>query len=475
MNKKISINEQMKKPTLKYIQGTITIANFEDHDFDLIRHLLTHDPRTLEYRCEARKYRDVVTVLHQSKVIFDDQARSYDKVNFPLQSPIQPRQHQSEALDAWLSHDKFGVVELPTGAGKTILAMLAIAKTNRPTLIVVPTIDLMYQWQSVVKKYFSCSIGMLGGGSHTVETITIATYDSAAMHAERLGPKFGLIVFDECHHLPGPIYAMIAITSIAPFRLGLSATVERSDGKEDTIYDLIGPKVYEGVIAELEEKTLAPYDIIQIQVEMTPEEWSSWTTARGIYKDFIRRHRVNFSSGRGWQEFLIAVARQKDGPAAMDAYRAQKKLAQSSTAKMKAIWDIVKNHYGERILLFTDDNETAYKIGREFFIPVLTHHTKPKERALILDEFKSGRIKMIATSKVLNEGVDVPEASVGVVVSGSGTVREHVQRLGRILRHQPGKRASLYEIISRGTGEHSTSERRRQHYAYQGSPTIFPS
>lgn len=178
-----------------------------------------------------------------------------------------------------------------------------------------------------------------------LETITIATYDSAAMHAERLGPKFGLIVFDECHHLPGPIYAMIAITSIAPFRLGLSATVERSDGKK-IIYDLIGPKVYEGVIAELEEKTLAPYDIIQIQVEMTPEEWSLWTTARGIYKDFIRRHRVNFSST--WMAGIFNCSRSpKDGPAAMMPTGLKRNLAQSSTAKMKAIWDIVKSHYVE--------------------------------------------------------------------------------------------------------------------------------
>ena len=108
-------------------------------------------------------------------------------------------------------------------------------------------------------------------------------------------------------------------------------------------------------------------------------------------------------------------------------------------------------------------------------MPVLTHHTKPAERANILVSFKRGEVTVIATSKVLNEGVDVPEASVGVVLSGSGTVREHVQRLGRILRHKEGKSAVLYEIISRGTSETYVNQRRRQHYAYQGSGSSYSS
>lgn len=460
------------KPVVRYHQGTVVVDHLTDDQRALLGSAIMKDPRTFEWRGEGRRYREIVLAFHEAKIAVQDDARQYEKISLTLKEAIVPRKHQSEALTAWSEQGRCGVVSLPTGAGKTILAMMVMASVQRPTLIVVPTIDLMHQWYAVVRKFFDVPTGLLGGGSHTIEVVTIATYDSAAMHAERLGPKFGLVVFDECHHLPSPQYSMIALCSIAPFRLGLSATVERVDGKEERIYELIGPKVYEGVIHELEARTLSPYDVVQIEVDMSPEEWQRWTEARGIYKDFIRRNRINFSSGRGWQEFLIAVARQKDGPAAMDAYRAQKKLAQSSAAKISELWNIVSAHAGERILVFTDDNDMAYRIGREFFVPVLTHHTKPKERQMILDEFRSGRMKIIATSKVLNEGVDVPEASVGVVISGSGTVREHVQRLGRILRHQPGKRATLYEMISRGTGEHSTSERRRQHYAYQGPTPV---
>jgi len=109
----------------------------------------------------------------------------------------------------------------------------------------------------------------------------------------------------------------------------------------------------------------------------------------------------------------------------------------------------------------------AYRLGRRFLLPVLTHQTKVKERKAFLDAFRAGDYRILVTSKVLNEGVDVPEANVAIVVSGSGSIREHVQRLGRVLRARPGKRATLYELIARDTGEYYINERRRQHRAYE--------
>jgi superfamily II DNA or RNA helicase len=153
----------------------------------------------------------------------------------------------------------------------------------------------------------------------------------------------------------------------------------------------------------------------------------------------------------------------------MRAYWEQKRLAQASEGKLRELWKIFTSHRGERLLVFTDDNALAYRIGREFFVPVLTHKTRPAERKRMLDEFRQGSMTILATSKVLNEGVDVPEASVGIVLSGSGAVREHVQRLGRILRKKEGKRAVMYELISKGTSEQFVNRRRKQHDAYEGS------
>ena len=152
---------------------------------------------------------------------------------------------------------------------------------------------------------------------------------------------------------------------------------------------------------------------------------------------------------------------------AFKAYLAQKQLSFASTTKQEWVWKLIQRHSGDRILIFTQDNDTAYQLGTRFLLPVLTHQTKLKERNDFLNKFRDGTYSILVTSKVLNEGVDVPEANVGIIVSGSGSVREHVQRLGRILRKREGKQAVLYELISKQTGEHFVNKRRRQHHAYQ--------
>ena len=462
---------QTARHLVRYEQGTLLIEGFSEPEMDPLRDWIKRDERSLQWRAEARHYREIALAIRDMKVSWQDLARDYELLPLTLKEPIQPRSHQAAALTAWTEAGRRGVVSLPTGAGKTILAVLCMRSIGRPTLICVPTIDLMEQWHQVITKFFDVAVSRLGGGRHEIGPVTIATYDSAAMHAERLGSKFGLVIFDECHHLPAPGYSVMARSLIAPFRLGLSATIERADGGEEVLFDLVGDVVYEGRFDELQEKTLAPYRVIQIEVDMTPDEKTRYNAAREVYKNFLRQARINFSDGDGWQQFVMKSARSPGGRAAMKAYREQKRLAQAASGKLTELWKVLTLHPGERVIVFTDENSLAYQIGRDFVVPVLTHHTKPAERARILEAFKSGEITVIATSKVLNEGVDVPEASVGVVLSGSGTVREHVQRLGRILRHKEGKSAVLYEIISRGTSETYVNQRRRQHYAYQGSGT----
>ncbi len=460
---------------IRYEQGTILVEGFDGVVMSKLSEWVKRDQRTLEWRAEGRHYREIALTLRDLGVSWQDQAKSYDLLKLQLKSTIEPRSHQSEAKQAWVTAGYRGVVNLPTGAGKTILAILCMSAVGRPSLVCVPTIDLMHQWHAVIKKYFDAPLGLLGGGYHEIEAITIATYDSAAMHAERLGPKFGLVIFDECHHLPAPGYAMIARSLIAPFRLGLSATVERADGGEEILFDLVGDIVFEGRFNELEAKTLAPYKVIQILVDMTTDELDRYNEARTVYKNFLKQQRINLSDVNGWSQFIILSSRSQAGRLAMKAFREQKRLAQAASGKLTELWKILQIHRGERLIVFTDENSLAYQIGKEFFVPVLTHHTKAKERTRILEDFRAGHISIIATSKVLNEGVDVPEASVGVVLSGSGTVREHVQRLGRILRHKEGKSAFLYEIIARGTSETYVNQRRRQHYAYQGSGSSYGS
>src|SRR5262249_195766 len=159
----------------------------------------------------------------RDQIAYTDNARAYEPTTWTLTSDRDPFPHQIESLETWSRDGGRGVVVLPTGAGKTFLAMLAIEKVARPALVVTPTIDLLNQWYGQLKDGFRTEIGLLGGGEYDIRPLTVATYDSAYIHLERWGHKFGLLICDECHHLPGPSYQLIALGSIAPYRLGLTA------------------------------------------------------------------------------------------------------------------------------------------------------------------------------------------------------------------------------------------------------------
>jgi superfamily II DNA or RNA helicase len=358
-------------------------------------------------------------------------------------------------------------VVLPTGAGKTWLACLAIDDRRRNTLVIAPTLDLVRQWYDVLGSTFRVPIGVIGGGDYDVQPLTVSTYDSAFLHMEHLGDRFGLLVFDECHHLPGSSYALAARSAIAPFRLGLTATPERADGRHVDLDELVGPIVYRKDIVDLSGGYLAPYETVRLTVELGPEDRQAHDEARATYRDFLAKSGIRMSSPSGWSDFVIRSARSEEGRRAMAAYRRQRELAFAAPAKLDYVGLLLDRHRDERTLLFTQDNATAYTLARRFLIPIITHETKVRERSEILAGLADGSYGAVVTSKVLNEGVDLPEASVAVVVSGSASVREHVQRLGRILRPKEGKRALLYELVTAGTTETFTSSRRRDHSAYR--------
>ncbi len=471
---KVEAEATLATTVLKFEMGTLVLEPPQSKLGELLPGF-HFDARTKSWRAPAYYYREIILEALREKLPLLDQARDYQAMPVDLKLAVVPREHQDQALTAWNKQNSRGVVCLPTGAGKTILAVMAIAKTKRPTLIVVPTIDLLLQWQSVLQRYFEAPIGLLGGGWKSLESLSVATYDTATLMVEMIGNRFGLLIFDECHHLPATQYQMIAKAAIAPFRLGLSATVERADGKEDLLYQIVGNLCFEGQIREMVANVLSPYDVVNIEVPLTEDEKARYQSARAIYTKFVRSAGVDFSAPDGWKNFIRKAAVMPGGKAAMQAYREQKSLAQSGEGKIIELWRILQAHPGERIIVFTNDNATAYHIGRQYVLPVLTHLTKPKERKKMLEAFRSGSIDVLVTSKVLNEGVDVPEASIGIVISGSGAVREHVQRLGRILRHQEGKRAVLYEVVSKDTNEIHINNRRRNHHAYQRPSQVHSS
>lgn len=418
------------------------------------------------YRAPGAAYRDALLQLRQEGGEVADSARAYQPLQLVLRSAREPFPHQAESVDAWWSAGGRGVVVLPTAAGKSHVAELVMLQVQRSTLIVVPTVDLLVQWQRTLGVAFGQPVGMVGGGSHEVLPITVTTYDSAYLHMHRLGNRFGLVVFDEVHHLPASAYSQAAEMCIAPYRLGLTATPERSDGLHLRLDTLVGPEVYRRQVSELAGAYLAEYDTCVIPVPLTAEERRRYDEADAVYRGFIARHRIRLGGPNGWQNFLQIASRSAEGRAAHQAWRERKRVSQASAGKLEVLAELFEAHGESKVVVFTNDNRTIYDISRRFLIPVITHETPAKERLAILKGVESGRFRVVGTSRVLNEGVDMPDVSVAIVVSGTGSVREAVQRLGRILRRREGKQAVLYELVADGTSEDLTSDRRRNHEAF---------
>lgn len=457
--------------SLKFVAGTLEVRGLDDEVVQSLPGrgplLLTFDPRARCYRAPARHYAELVLALRAAELDYEDQARRYAPLQLTLQSRISPRPYQREALQAWSAGGARGVVVLPTGAGKSHLAMMVIEQQRRPALVVVPTLDLVRQWYDLLRVAFAQPVGVIGGGDYGVCALTVTTYDSSYLHMENIGNRFGLLICDECHHLPSESYALAAEQCLAPFRLGLSATPERADGRHDALEELIGPIAYQKNIVELSGEYLSDYDVRTIEVRLTSDERQEYDREREIYLQFLRANGIRMSSPTGFTQFIMRSAQSREGQRAMHAYRRQRELALAAPAKLEVLSQLMRRHARDRMLVFTQDNRSAYHISREFLVPAITHQTKVTERSEILKGLATGAYNAVVTSKVLNEGVDVPEANVAVVISGSGSVREHVQRLGRILRRREGKHALLYEVISARTGEAHTSERRRDHDAYR--------
>ncbi|HKP85932.1 MAG TPA: DEAD/DEAH box helicase family protein [Blastocatellia bacterium] len=435
------------------------------------------DERVRCWRAPALAYRQIITDMTRGKVPHQDQARQYLQFDFTSRLAIEPRPYQQEAIKEWQRNGRRGVVVLPTGAGKTFLAQMAIEMTGRSTLVIVPTLDLMNQWYNLLLSSFQAEIGLIGGGYFETGAIVVTTYASAFRFMERLGNQFGLIIFDECHHLPGSVYRYAAELAIAPFRLGLTATPEREDGADGLLEDLIGPIVYKRQAQDLAGEYLADYEIVRITAQLSAEERAAYERERAVFREFLQQKQIDLGGVRGWQTFIAATTRSEQGRGAMMAYRESKRIALGADAKMRVLARLLERHRDERVLIFTAENEMVYRISEKLLIPAITHETAIKERREWLEAFNQGAVLALATSKVLNEGVDIPAACVAIVLSGSGSSREHIQRLGRILRKQPDKEAVLYEVIAAGTTEEHISRRRgaAEQFQEQRRSALWPA
>jgi DNA excision repair protein ERCC-3 len=335
-----------------------------------------------------------------------------------------------------------GVVVLPCGAGKTIVGAATMAKANTNTLILVTNTVSARQWRAELLKRTTLTeeeIGEYSGSMKEVAPVTIATYQilttkrkNEYAHLALLNDHdWGLIVYDEVHLLPAPIFKMTADLQ-ARRRLGLTATLVREDGKEGDVFSLIGPKRFDAPWKEIEAQGyIAPAACFEVRIDLPVDE-----------------------------HFEYAIANQED------RYR----LSASSTAKIPVIQKLLAKHAGEPTLIIGQYIDQLMTVADALKAELITGETPVSERERLFAQFREGRIGVLVVSKVANFSIDLPEASVAIQISGSyGSRQEEAQRLGRILRPKAdGRTASFYTLIARDTVDQDFAQNRQRFLAEQG-------
>ncbi|MGC8644657.1 MAG: DEAD/DEAH box helicase [Thermoplasmata archaeon] len=434
---------------LSYYAGTIMVD-----DPERIPDYLILDRRSNSYRTEGYLYARLKADFPEAEDLV------FSSTGMKLSHKENLRSYQKKAVDVWASNSYSGVVVLPTAAGKTHIGIEAISRLSTTTLVVAPTIELVQQWREKLQNVFGIAVGQIGGGERDIKDLSVATYDSAYLMAETLGNRFKFLLVDEVHHLAAERFVEIARMFASPYRLGLTATYERTDMLHERLKEFMGGKIFELGYEELTEY-LADYEIIRIPVELEQDEEEEYERNRRIFLSYLRKHRMRMRGPWDFERFILS-SWNPEGREALIAWRKARSIAFSSRAKVDTVRYVLSRHRGQKAIIFSEDTETAYLISKEFLVPCITYLTPGPERKEYLQMFRKGEVSAIATSRVLDEGVDVPDASVGIVLSGSGSTRQFRQRLGRLLRPSEGKKATLYEIVATGTSEFATSRRRRK-------------
>lgn len=436
---------------LAWDRGTLVVDDRSHIDPEGLPGVLW-DPRTRCWRAPAWRYRELAAILDEELVTLEARPRS----------PPALRPYQESALAAWKLAGRRGIVVLPTGAGKTRTAIAALAEAGLSTLCITPTRVLVHQWRRALLAAGIAPVGQLGDGVRVVERVTVATAASARAHAERLGHRFALLVVDEVHHHGGDDETLELYAS--PFRLGLTATFPSDPVVSSRLLRLVGPVVSRLAVDDLAGTWLATYDLLRVAVDLDPAELLQYRIEVGSFQS-VYAGWARTTGDRTWQAFVRAASRTDEGRRALAAWRRARDRVAWSGGKDRALAALLHAHRASRTLVFTRDNRVAYAIARAHLVAPLTCDIGRDERARRLAAFASGSLHALVSARVLNEGIDVPEAEVAILTGGSHGDREYVQRVGRVLRPRDGKRALVVELVTRETHEVRESTRNRRRLA----------
>jgi superfamily II DNA or RNA helicase len=421
------------------------------------------DNRLESWTCDALRWTEVREKLMRAGYHFPP--HDWPSVKWGKGNRRTLRSEQMEAVKAWNQAGGRGVIVMPTGTGKTEVALQIMRENPVPTLVVAPVRDLMYQWHRRILSALGYDAGIIGDGIHRVQDVSVTTYDSATIHMKRLGQLFQLIIWDECHHLPGPWVGDSARMSIAPLRLGLTATLERADGQHSQLKELIGPVVYDLPLKAVKNSVLADYEIRRIPVHLSDDEQARFTSLGRQIRTFMSE-RKDTGKSLSWEDVCAEAVTDSEAQKVLKAKRIRKAIEDRAAEKLRVIEDIFRLHPADPCIIFVGSNRMARDVSEKFLIPCLLAHCGKRERADILDGMEHGRYKAIVANQVLDEGVDLPVAKVAIVVGGMSSSKQAQQRLGRILRRQGNIKAVLYEVVCLDTGEVARSRSRMKSDAF---------
>ncbi len=477
-----------------FSDGTLILSGWTDRAVALVfnQNVWQWDSRIDAWRSPASNYyqiRDSLDRYSDGSTI--DQVLQYGSVAFGQAALPTLRPEQQAAVNAWTNLDRKrsgiealtqlmegseevfeslcrrnrGVVVMPTGTGKTEVALSLMEQLRCSTLIVAPIRDLMYQWHRRILRGLGYDAGIIGDSVFNVKPVSVTTYDSACIHMPKLGNQFQFQIFDECHHLPSAMRQDAARMSVAEYRLGLTATPERSDRRHSYLNQLIGPIVYRLEISEVRGKSLAEYNIVRIPVHLNDREQHLYNQLSKQIRNYVyerRRETPSFT----WSELCAESGHEPAAREAMSAFRQKQSIEEHADEKNRVLEDLFRLHAGQPIIVFAGSNSMARQVSQRFLIPCLLSHCGKRERLDYLEGLRDGVYPAIVANRVLDEGVDLPEVKIAIVIGGMASTKQAKQRLGRILRRQGDQKATLYEVVCQDTNETLRSRKRRASDAY---------
>ena len=455
---RIATRQTVTSVSLCFDRGTLRLDGPE-HFADVCESVVWDD-RTGCWRAPAHHYVRVVSRLRLQGFCLVDKVAEQARRDVYSWTVPDLRPYQQDALDAWVAFHRRGVIALPTGSGKTRIALAAMAASRSAALLLCPTRALLAQWKHEIQAWYRGPIGVVGDGECQVENVTVMTFESAYRRLDQMAARFGMVVVDEVHHFANGLRSEALEMCPAPMRLGLTATPPAPcSGGDQQLCALVGPIVFELGVTDLMGTHLARCAFERMLVVLEPEERADYERQSRRFNE-MRRALARVNPDADWQTVSRAIRCSRGGRQIVADYHRSVDLATFPSAKRRLVTSLLDRHRENKALVFTAFADHAYAIALDNLVPVITAEVGRPEREEILARFRDGRFRTLVAARVLNEGIDVPDASVAIVVGGTLGTREFRQRIGRVLRPGPGKTAMVYELVTANTIDDDRSKRR---------------